>query len=49
MSIMQDPVMNAILQQAQSDPAALQEHMQNPNVRSKIQKLIAAGVIRVGR
>jgi len=49
MTIMQDPVMNAILQQAQSDPAALQEHMRNPNVRSKIQKLIAAGVIRVGR
>ena len=49
MSIMQDPVMNAILQQAQSDPAALQEHMKNPSVRSKIQKLIAAGVIRLGR
>ena len=28
---------------------ALQEHMKNPGVRSKIQKLIAAGVIRVGR
>ena len=49
MSIMQDPVMQAILQQAQSDPAALSEHMRNPSVRSKIQKLIAAGVIRVGR
>ncbi|KKA27762.1 hypothetical protein TD95_001267 [Thielaviopsis punctulata] len=49
MGIMQDPVMNAILQQAQGDPAALQEHMRNPNIRTKIQKLIAAGVIRVGR
>lgn len=49
MSTMQDPVMQAILQQAQSDPAALSEHMKNPAVRSKIQKLIAAGVIRVGR
>jgi len=49
MGIMQDPVMQAILQQAQSDPAALAEHMKNPNVRNKIQKLIAAGVIRVGR
>ncbi|KXX79448.1 Heat shock protein sti1 [Madurella mycetomatis] len=49
MGIMQDPVMQAILQQAQSDPAALAEHMKNPNVRSKIQKLVAAGVIRVGR
>ncbi len=49
MSIMQDPVMQSILQQAQSDPAALSEHMKNPNIRNKIQKLIAAGVIRVGR
>lgn len=49
MSIMQDPIMQSILQQAQGDPAALQEHMRNPGVRSKIQKLIAAGVIRVGR
>lgn len=49
MSIMADPVMQSILQQAQSDPAALQEHMRNPNVRANIQKLIAAGVIRVGR
>ncbi|KAG5971421.1 hypothetical protein E4U55_001228 [Claviceps digitariae] len=48
MSIMQDPVMQSILQQAQSDPMALQEHMKNPGVRSKIQKLMAAGVIRVG-
>ncbi|KAL2154641.1 hypothetical protein VTH82DRAFT_3317 [Thermothelomyces myriococcoides] len=48
MNIMQDPVMQAILQQAQSDPAALAEHMKNPTVRTKIQKLIAAGVIRVG-
>ncbi|KOS17497.1 Heat shock protein sti1 -like protein [Escovopsis weberi] len=49
MGIMQDPVMQSILQQAQSDPKALSEHMKNPSVRSKIQKLMAAGVIRVGR
>ncbi|KAL1840201.1 hypothetical protein VTK73DRAFT_3824 [Phialemonium thermophilum] len=49
MGIMQDPVMQTILQQAQADPAALAEHMKNPSVRTKIQKLIAAGVIRVGR
>ncbi|KAJ5109413.1 Heat shock chaperonin-binding [Penicillium angulare] len=49
MSILQDPVMQSILQQAKSDPAALQEHMQNPQVRIKIQKLMAAGVIRMGR
>ncbi|KAK3330003.1 hypothetical protein B0H66DRAFT_542535 [Apodospora peruviana] len=49
MGIMQDPVMQAILQQAQSEPAALAEHMRNPTVKTKIQKLVAAGVIRVGR
>ncbi|TGJ82044.1 hypothetical protein E0Z10_g6719 [Xylaria hypoxylon] len=49
MSIMQDPVMQSILQQAQSDPAALQEHMRNPTIATNIRKLIAAGVIRVGR
>ncbi|RKU43498.1 Hsp90 cochaperone [Coniochaeta pulveracea] len=49
MSIMQDPVMQTILQQAQSDPKALQEHMRNPSVRAKVQKLVAAGVIRMGR
>jgi len=48
-AIMQDPIMQSILQQAQGDPAALQEHMKNPGIRAKIQKLIAAGVIRVGR
>jgi len=45
----QDPVMNSILQQAKGDPAALQDHMKNPAIRSKVQKLMAAGVIRMGR
>ena len=49
MSILQDPIMQSILQQAKGDPAALQEHMKNAGIRSKIQKLIAAGVIRLGR
>jgi len=49
MSILSDPIMQSILQQAKGDPQALNEHMKNPGIRSKIQKLIAAGVIRVGR
>ncbi|KAL4779420.1 hypothetical protein BJX76DRAFT_340775 [Aspergillus varians] len=49
MSILQDPVMQSILQQAKGDPAALQEHMRNTQVRLQIQKLMAAGVIRLGR
>ena len=49
MAILQDPIMQSILQQAKGDPAALQDHMRNPEIRTKIQKLIAAGVIRLGR
>lgn len=49
MAILQDPVMQSILQQAKGDPAALQDHMKNPAIQMKIQKLIAAGVIRMGR
>ncbi|TID19615.1 stress-induced-phosphoprotein 1 [Venturia nashicola] len=49
MQILQDPVMQSILQQAKQDPAALQEHMRNPGIQIKIQKLVAAGVIRMGR
>ncbi|KAI9814696.1 MAG: Hsp90 cochaperone [Thelocarpon impressellum] len=49
LGILQDPVMQSILQQAKGDPAALQDHMKNPVIRSRIQKLVAAGVIRMGR
>lgn len=45
-AIMQDPVMQSILTQAQQNPAALQEHMKNPEVFKKIQTLISAGIIR---
>lgn len=47
-SILQDPVMQNILQQAKDNPAALQDHMKNPEVFKKINILIAAGVIRTG-
>ena len=46
MGILQDPVMQSILNQAKGDPAALQDHMKNPDIRNKINKLVAAGVIR---
>lgn len=45
-SILQDPVMQGILGQARENPAALQDHMRNPEVSKKINTLIAAGVIR---
>jgi stress-induced-phosphoprotein 1 len=44
--IMTDPVMQSILQQAQGNPRALQDHMKNPTVRTKITKLMNAGIIR---
>jgi stress-induced-phosphoprotein 1 len=43
---MNDPVMQQILQQAQGNPAALQDHMKNPGIRQKIQKLVNAGIIK---
>lgn len=46
MGILQDPIMQSILQQAKGDPAALQDHMKNPDIAKKVQKLVAAGVIR---
>jgi len=48
-SILSDPVMRSILEQAQSNPMALQEHLKNPHVKAKIMKLIDAGVLSVGR
>lgn len=47
-SMLQDPVMQSILNQAKGDPKALQEHMKDARVRKNIQKLMAAGVIRMG-
>lgn len=47
-SIIGDPVMQSILQQAKTNPAALNEHMKSPIIRQKIQRLIMAGVIRLG-
>ncbi|KAF8455844.1 heat shock protein STI1 [Terfezia claveryi] len=47
-SIISDPVMQSILQQAKTNPAALNEHMKNPIIRQRIQRLMMAGVIRLG-
>ncbi|KAL8896264.1 MAG: hypothetical protein Q9192_003183 [Flavoplaca navasiana] len=47
MAILQDPIMQSILQQAKNDPASLQNHMNsNAGIRSKINRLVMAGVIK---
>jgi len=45
--ILKDPAMRIILEQMQSDPKAVQEHLKNPEVASKIQKLLESGIIQI--
>merc|ERR1711939_1235198 len=45
-TIMRDPAFQSILQQAQENPASLQQHMQNAEVRRKVEKLVRAGIIK---
>jgi len=45
--ILRDPAMRMILEQMQSDPRALQDHLKNPAVAAKIQKLIESGLIAI--
>jgi stress-induced-phosphoprotein 1 len=45
-SIISDPVMQSILNQAKQNPQALNEHMKNPMIGTKIRKLIAAGKLK---
>lgn len=45
-AIIGDPAMRMILQQMQTDPAAIQDHMKNPVVAAKIRKLVASGILR---
>lgn len=43
--ILGDPAMRLILEQMQTDPKAVQEHLRNPEVAKKIEKLLEAGLI----
>jgi len=47
-AILSDPVMMQILQDMKKDPKAAANHMRNPLVAAKIQKLIAAGIVKTG-
>lgn len=46
-AILQDPVINQILKDCQENPSAANKAMTDPTVRSKLEKLMAAGVLQV--
>ncbi|XP_022759056.1 hsp70-Hsp90 organizing protein 3-like [Durio zibethinus] len=46
-NILSDPVMGQVLIDFQENPKAAQEHMKNPIVMNKIQKLVTAGIVQI--
>lgn len=46
-AILRDPAMRMILEQMQNDPRALQDHLKNPDIAAKIQKLLDSGLIAI--
>ncbi|CAH0556104.1 unnamed protein product [Brassicogethes aeneus] len=46
-AILRDPAMRMILEQMQNDPRALQDHLKNPDIAAKIQKLLESGLIAI--
>ncbi len=47
-AILRDPVINQVLQNLQSDPASAQRALKDKNIMGKLEKLIAAGIIKTG-
>eukprot|EP01018_Ginkgo_biloba_P037009 Gb_26337 [translate_table: standard] len=46
-NILSDPVMRQILIDFQENPRAAQDHLKNPEIMHKIQKLVSAGIVQV--
>ena len=46
--ILSDPVMRQVLNDFQDDPKAAQHHSKNAAIMAKLQKLINAGILRMG-
>ncbi|KAH0464676.1 hypothetical protein IEQ34_004779 [Dendrobium chrysotoxum] len=46
-NILSDPIMRQVLVDLQENPRASQEHLKNPQVMNKIQKLISAGIVQM--
>jgi stress-induced-phosphoprotein 1 len=46
--IMSDPVMMQVLRDMKEDPKSANKHLTNPAIRGKIEKLIAAGILKMG-
>lgn len=47
-AILQDPIMRQVLQDFQENPKAAQQHAKQPDIMAKIQKLVNAGIVRMG-
>lgn len=47
-AILEDPYMQTVLREMQTDPAAFQGYMKQPDVAAKIQTLIHSGILQVG-
>ncbi|KAJ4951266.1 hypothetical protein NE237_028098 [Protea cynaroides] len=46
-NILSDPIMRQVLIDFQENPSSAQEHLKNPQVMHKIQKLVSAGIVQI--